>query len=253
LKTSSKSVGSKFSKDISQKSGPQGKRASIGAGAKARSTTQAKSGRKNLLSSSGRTATPSGKIGAQSHTRMEKSARVEMAYSHGPLMLAQDQRVLDVPLEERLQSRTSELLAWAKTMLPAINRSVRDARAQLQTGHQDIRNYFSQATVATTVRRGSSKRAPAGYSAARSGLTNQDGHPFFRHSPVFPGHRRQCHHLNPSDINQPPCTRIDKPQNRSRGHTCRRSGSNLSYTGIDATGLKIKFYYYGATLPETRQ
>jgi hypothetical protein len=34
-------------------------------------------------------------------------------------------------------------------MLPVINRSVRDARAQLQTGHHDIRNYFSQATVAT--------------------------------------------------------------------------------------------------------
>jgi hypothetical protein len=35
-------------------------------------------------------------------------------------------------------------------MLPVINRSVRDARAQLQTGHHDIRNYFSQTTVATT-------------------------------------------------------------------------------------------------------
>jgi hypothetical protein len=57
-------------------------------------------------------------------------------------MLAHDRRVLDVPLEEGLQSRTSELLAWAKTMLPVINRSVRDARAQLRTGHQDLRSYF---------------------------------------------------------------------------------------------------------------
>jgi hypothetical protein len=65
-------------------------------------------------------------------------------------MLADDRRVLDVPLEERLQLRTSELLAWIKVMLPAINRSVHDARAQLQTGHQDIRIYFSNATVATT-------------------------------------------------------------------------------------------------------
>jgi hypothetical protein len=65
-------------------------------------------------------------------------------------MLAHDRRVFDVPHEERLQSRTTELLAWAKTMLPVINRSVRDARAQLQTGHQDIRSYFSNATVATT-------------------------------------------------------------------------------------------------------
>jgi hypothetical protein len=32
-------------------------------------------------------------------------------------------------------------------MLPVINRNVHDTRAQLQTGHQDIRSYFSQATV----------------------------------------------------------------------------------------------------------
>jgi hypothetical protein len=68
-------------------------------------------------------------------------------------MLAHDRRVLDVPLEERLQSRTSELLAWAKTMLPVINRSIRDARAQLRTGHQDLRSHFPRATVATTDRR----------------------------------------------------------------------------------------------------
>jgi hypothetical protein len=35
-------------------------------------------------------------------------------------------------------------------MLPVIRRSIRDARAQLQTGHQDIRSYFFQATVTTT-------------------------------------------------------------------------------------------------------
>jgi hypothetical protein len=38
-------------------------------------------------------------------------------------------------------------------MLPVINRSVRDARAQLGTGHQDLRSYFPQATVTTTDRR----------------------------------------------------------------------------------------------------
>jgi hypothetical protein len=73
-------------------------------------------------------------------TRQAALLRVETAYAHAPLMLAHDRRVLDVRLEERLQSRTTELLAWAKTMLPVINRSVRDARAQLQTGHQD--NYY---------------------------------------------------------------------------------------------------------------
>jgi hypothetical protein len=97
-------------------------------------------------------------------SRQAAQQGVEMAYAHAPLMLAHDRRVLEVPLEERLQSRTSELLAWVKSMLPVINRSVRDARAQLQTGHQDaraqlqtghpdIRSYFSQATVATTNQR----------------------------------------------------------------------------------------------------
>jgi hypothetical protein len=199
-------------------------------------------------------------------------------------MLAHDRRVLDVPLEERLQSRTSELLAWAKTMLPIINRSVRDARAQLQTGHQDLRSYFpQQATVATGPQSrnadsprsitnrssrppqlfllsssghhgphsshadsnepSSSKRAPPGHPAALSERTNQDGHALLRNSPVFPRYRRQ-YHLNPLDINIQSCTRIDKPQSRSRDYTCRRSGSNLSYIGIDAAGLQNKFYYY---------
>ena len=55
------------------------------------------------------------------------------------LRLARDRCVLEVPLEERLQSRFSELLVWAKSMLLVINRSVRDAREQFQTGHQGIR------------------------------------------------------------------------------------------------------------------
>jgi hypothetical protein len=84
----------------------------------------------------------------------------------------------------------------------------------------------------------SSKRAPSGHPAALSERTNQDGHALLRYSSVFPRHRRQ-YHLNPLDI-----TRIDKPQSRSRGHTCRRSGSNLYYIGIDAAGLKMIFYYY---------
>jgi hypothetical protein len=63
-----------------------------------------------------------------------------MVYVHAPTMLA---RVLDVSLEERLQSRTSDLIEWAKIMLPIINQS-----AQLHTGHQNIRTYSSDATVA---------------------------------------------------------------------------------------------------------
>jgi hypothetical protein len=228
------------------------------------------------------------------------------------LMLAHDRRVLNEPLEETLQSRTSELLAWAKTMLPVINQSVRDARVQFQTRHQDLRSYFPQATVTTTDHRAATPTvtspAPPSvplldiqqrFQSARTRMATTDhraatptvrdaraqlqtGHQdlrsyfskatvpttnhtaatpivttparlnvplldirqrfqsartsFLRHSPVFPRHRRQ-YHLNPLDIN------IDKPQSRSRGHTCRRSGSNLSYSGTYAAELKIKFYF----------
>jgi hypothetical protein len=49
---------------------------------------------------------------SSAHTRQVVQLRVELAYAHAPLMLAHDRRVLDVPLEKRLQSQTSELLAW---------------------------------------------------------------------------------------------------------------------------------------------
>jgi hypothetical protein len=79
----------------------------------------------------------------------DKRHNNEWKWHMSTLMLAHDRRVLDVPLEERLLTRTSALLAWAKTMLPAINRSVRDARTQIKTGHPDICSCFSQATVVT--------------------------------------------------------------------------------------------------------
>jgi hypothetical protein len=82
--------------------------------------------------------------------QFQRPHRVELAYAHAPLMLAHDRRVLDLPLQERIQSRASERLAWDKTRLPVINQSVCDAHAQLRTGHQDIRGFFSRRPVATT-------------------------------------------------------------------------------------------------------
>jgi hypothetical protein len=66
-----------------------------------------------------------------------------MAYAASPLMLAIDQRIFDISLEKRLQPRTSDLVAWTKTMLPTIRPSISEAQNQLCTGHQDIRTYFS--------------------------------------------------------------------------------------------------------------
>jgi hypothetical protein len=71
-----------------------------------------------------------------------------MAYAYGPHIFAHDRRVLDIPLEDRLQSRTSDLIAWAKAMLTAIHKSIRDAQAQLYTSHHDIRIYFFDTTAA---------------------------------------------------------------------------------------------------------
>jgi hypothetical protein len=74
----------------------------------------------------------------------------------------------------------------------------RDALAQLQlqlhTAHDDIRGYFSQATVATmdhpavTTKVVNTERDSPGYQAALPARTNQDGHAFLRHSTVFPRH-----------------------------------------------------------------
>jgi hypothetical protein len=46
-------------------------------------------------------------------------------------------------------------------MLPVINQSVRDAQAQLHTGHQDIRTYFFDATVAAAAMATTSTTATA--------------------------------------------------------------------------------------------
>jgi hypothetical protein len=63
-------------------------------------------------------------------------------------MLSLDRRIFDIPLEERLQSRTSDLVAWTTTMFSVIHHSICEAWAQLRTAHHDIRNYFPDTTAA---------------------------------------------------------------------------------------------------------
>jgi hypothetical protein len=152
-----------------------------------------------------------------SSARSRKAAqqRVETVYAHGPIMLANDRRVLDVPLAERLQSRTSDLIAWAKIMLPVITQSVRDARAQMHTGHNTRhRNEYS-----------AYQRFPTRQSAALPARTNNDRHALHRHPPVLSCSQQR--HLNISDQTTR-TSRIDKLQRRSQGQTCRRSGSDFS-------------------------
>jgi hypothetical protein len=63
-------------------------------------------------------------------------------------MQAIDRWMFDIPLEERLQGRTSDIAAWTKTMQPTIRISISEAQNQLRTGHQDIRTFCSD-TAAT--------------------------------------------------------------------------------------------------------
>jgi hypothetical protein len=65
-----------------------------------------------------------------------------MAYASSPLMLAIDRRIFHIPLEERLRSRTSDLEAWNKTMLPTIRLSISEARNQILTGHKTLVPFY---------------------------------------------------------------------------------------------------------------
>jgi hypothetical protein len=80
---------------------------------------------------------------SSNRARQTAKQQVELAYAYSPHMLAHDRRIFDIPLEDRLKSRTSDLVAWAKAMFPAIHQSLHDAQEQVDTGHQDIREYFS--------------------------------------------------------------------------------------------------------------
>jgi hypothetical protein len=48
-----------------------------------------------------------------------------MTYIYRLLVLALDRRIIDISLEERLQSQTYALFTWAKAMLPTIKASAR--------------------------------------------------------------------------------------------------------------------------------
>jgi hypothetical protein len=109
-------------------------------------------GRVNLSHSSGRKAiprvvyshTPPSADNSSARTRQIAQQRLEIAYAYGPIMLAHDRRVLDIPSEERLQSRICGIVAWAKTMLPVIHQNIRDARAKLHTSHHNVRTSLTR-------------------------------------------------------------------------------------------------------------
>jgi hypothetical protein len=107
----------------------------------------ANDGRVNLPHSSGRKAKPCGNIGVHPHTPLPLTTPTSLApafdrqhniawkWRTHTLVLALDRRIFDIPLEERLQSRTTDLVAGTKTIFPVIHHSISEARAQIRTGH----------------------------------------------------------------------------------------------------------------------
>jgi hypothetical protein len=82
--------------------------------------------------------------------------RVRTAYAHSPIMLALDRRIFDIPLEERLQSRISDPVAWITTMFPVIRHRkepsplVTTSIDICRSRHHNIRTYLSTKASAVT-------------------------------------------------------------------------------------------------------
>jgi hypothetical protein len=62
-----------------------------------------------------------------------------MAYTYGSHILAHDRRVLDILLQGRPQSRTSDLIVWTNTTSSVIRQRNRNGQALFHNSHQDIR------------------------------------------------------------------------------------------------------------------
>jgi hypothetical protein len=126
---------------------------------------------------------------------------------------------------------------------PVINQSVRDARAQLQTGHQNIRTYELPVWAKTMLPRYQPKRSRR----SRTITHRSSKYPqlFLQSNGGHHGPHSRARTDEPSTSLRTPCgysaalserrNQNGHAQNRSRRH---RSGSNLSYIGIDKTGLK---------------
>ena len=67
---------------------------------------------------------------SSARTRQTEQNLMTMAYNSSPLMLAIDRRIFDIPLEECLQGRTSDLAAWTTTMQLTIRLSISEAQNQ---------------------------------------------------------------------------------------------------------------------------
>jgi hypothetical protein len=173
--------------------------------------------------------------------------RFRVAFDHCARVSSRSARSRRPTGRKTIQSQTSELLAWAKKdhatryqpkrprRPRAIKKLVIKTSAVISPTQWPPRtSCFSQATVAATDT-DHTAATPIVTSPARPNVSlldirqrfqsartrmatlSSDIRQYFSQaSPAVPL-------LNPLDINKQSCTRIDKPQSRSRGHTCHRS------------------------------
>jgi hypothetical protein len=63
-------------------------------------------------------------------------------YSSAHSLNIHERQIFDKPIEERLESRLSDLKAWVQQLYPAVQKGIQDAHTQMREGVQDIRNFL---------------------------------------------------------------------------------------------------------------
>ncbi len=72
----------------------------------------------------------------------ELHAKTRAMYSSAHLLNIHDRQIFDKPLDERLDSRLSDLKAWVQQLYPVVQKGIQDANRQIRLGVQDIRNFL---------------------------------------------------------------------------------------------------------------
>ena len=72
----------------------------------------------------------------------ELQAKTRAMYSSAHLLNIHDRQIFNKPIDERLDSRLSDLKAWVQQLYPVVQKGIQDAHEQVRDGFQDIRNFL---------------------------------------------------------------------------------------------------------------
>jgi hypothetical protein len=72
----------------------------------------------------------------------ELQAKTRAMYSSAHLLNIHDRQIFDKPIEERLESRLSDLKTWVQQLYPAVQKGIQDANTQIREGVQEIRKFL---------------------------------------------------------------------------------------------------------------